>query len=99
MTAPPQSAVGSSAEELVLHLVYQVIAILVVSRAVVWLTRKIGQTDVSGEILAGLLLGPSLFGAIAPGSMHALFHPSTGPVFVGRASASFLRSITAIPRG
>ena len=52
------------------------VAILIATRLVVWVVRRLGQTDVSGEILAGLLLGPTCLGAIAPGAMHALFDPS-----------------------
>jgi Kef-type K+ transport system membrane component KefB len=83
--APAQSAVGASAEHLVLHVLYQLIAILLVTRAVVALIRRTGQTRVSGEILAGLLLGPSCLGALFPGAMHSLFDPSTSPAFVAIA--------------
>jgi Kef-type K+ transport system membrane component KefB len=79
------SAVGSGAEALVLHLLYQLIAILVTTRIVVFVVRRLGQTDVSGEILAGLVLGPSCLGALAPDLMHQLFHPSTSTIFVGLA--------------
>src|SRR5437773_9116971 len=80
-----QSAVGARAEEVVLHLLYQLIAILVATRVVVAIVRRLGQTDVSGEILAGLVLGPSCLGALAPQWMQRLFHPSTSTMFVGLA--------------
>jgi Kef-type K+ transport system membrane component KefB len=79
------SAVGASAEELVLRLLYQLIAVLIVSRTVAVAARRLGQTDVSGEILAGLLMGPSLLGAIAPGAMAWLFPSETGTIFTGLA--------------
>src|SRR5262249_19751913 len=59
--------------------------ILVTTRVVVALARRLGQTDVSGEILAGLLLGPSCLGALAPGLMQTLFQPTTSTIFVGLA--------------
>ena len=77
------SAVGAGAETIVLRLLYQLIVILVATRVVVAIVRRLGQTDVSGEILAGLLLGPSCLGALAPGFMARLFHPSTATIFVG----------------
>ena len=77
------SAVGAGAEALVLRLLYQLIVILVATRVVVAVVRRLGQTDVSGEILAGLLLGPSCLGALAPEWMARLFHPSTATIFVG----------------
>ena len=57
--AEPQSAVGAAAENIVLSLLYQLLAILAMTRIVIWMVKYLGQTDVSGEILAGLLLGPS----------------------------------------
>jgi Kef-type K+ transport system membrane component KefB len=81
----PGSAVGAGAEEITLRLLYQLIAILVATRLVTWVVRRLGQTGVSGEILAGLLLGPSLLGAVFPGFVHWLFDPSTGTIFTGLA--------------
>ncbi|GIL41677.1 cation:proton antiporter [Roseiterribacter gracilis] len=81
-TEAASSAVGAGAEHLVLLLLYQLIAIFVVTRIVVWISNRwLGQTDAAGEILAGLVLGPSLFGAFFPGTMHALFAPQTAPAF------------------
>ena len=77
------SAVGSGAEAIVLRLLYQLIVILVATRVTVAVVRRLGQTEVSGEILAGLLLGPSCLGALAPAAMTSLFHPSTATIFVG----------------
>src|SRR5437879_7767329 len=85
-----ESAVGAGAEEITLRLLYQLITILVATRVVTWLVRRLGQTDVSGEILAGLLLGPSLLGALFPGFMHGLFHPSTGTIFTGLAQVGLI---------
>jgi len=81
-----QSAVGAAAENIVLSLLYQLLVILALTRIVTWLVKYLGQTDVSGEILAGLLLGPSflqssLFGARVQGFAQQLFAPSTAIVF------------------
>jgi len=84
------SAVGSGAEEITLRLLYQLIVILLATRLVTWVVRRLGQTDVSGEILAGVLLGPSLLGALFPGFMHELFPPSTGPIFTGLAQVGLI---------
>ncbi|HZB47591.1 MAG TPA: cation:proton antiporter [Mycobacteriales bacterium] len=40
---------------------------------------RLGQPAVIGEILAGILLGPSVLGALAPGAADALVPPSTLP--------------------
>src|SRR5882757_5442718 len=49
------------------RLLMQFIVILVATRLVGMLVSLIGQPAVVGEILAGILLGPSLLGWIAPG--------------------------------
>jgi len=41
------------------------------------LARKIGQPQVVGEMIAGVMLGPSLFGYLAPGIQKELFPPET----------------------
>ena len=88
--AGTESAVGVGAEEITLRLLYQLIAILVATRIVTWVVRYLAQTDVSGEILAGLLLGPSVLGALFPGFMHWLFPAVTGTVFTGLAQVGLV---------
>lgn len=90
LAAGAESAVGARAEEVVLKLLYQILAILIATRVVVWVVRRLGQTDVSGEILAGLLLGPSALGALAPDLMHKLFDSSTATIFVGIAQVGLV---------
>ncbi|MHB1843524.1 MAG: cation:proton antiporter [Deltaproteobacteria bacterium] len=91
MSTVVTSAVGASAETLVLHLLFQIIAILLATRAIVYVARRwLGQTDVAGEILAGLVLGPSLLGAIAPNLMHRLFDGSTSTIFTGLAQVGLV---------
>lgn len=51
----------------------QIIAIIVVSRIFSYLLNKIGQPNVIGEILAGIVLGPSLLGAVFPNMFEFLF--------------------------
>ncbi|MCW7536902.1 cation:proton antiporter [Aquabacterium sp. A7-Y] len=86
-----QSAVGSQAEHLVLQLLYQLIVILVLTRVVSWASKRyLGQTDVAGEILAGLVLGPSLLGALFPNVFAALFVPQTSTIFVGLAQTGLI---------
>jgi Kef-type K+ transport system membrane component KefB len=38
-----------------------------------WLARKLGQARVIGEIIGGILIGPSVFGRIAPHASTTLF--------------------------
>ncbi len=54
-------------------LLFQIITIVLVARIFGWIFRKIGQPSVIGEIIAGIVLGPSLFGLYFPDMKEALF--------------------------
>jgi Kef-type K+ transport system membrane component KefB len=55
------------------QLVLQIAVILAAARVVGFLFQKINQPQVMGEMVAGILLGPSLLGWVAPGISAALF--------------------------
>jgi Kef-type K+ transport system membrane component KefB len=62
-------------------LLLQVIVIVVAARSVGAVFRWIHQPPVIGEMVAGILLGPSLLGMVAPGAQEYLFpEPSLGPL-------------------
>ena len=54
-------------------LLAQIVTIIIVARFFGWLFRKIGQPTVIGEIIAGIVLGPSLLGLYFPEFSLALF--------------------------
>ena len=58
-------------------LLLQIITIITIARIFGFLCRKIGQPTVIGEIIAGIILGPSLLGFIAPGVSGFLFPASS----------------------
>lgn len=47
--------------------------LLVVGRLMGELAQRVGQPAVMGQLLAGLVLGPSVFGVLWPEAQHALF--------------------------
>jgi Kef-type K+ transport system membrane component KefB len=51
----------------------QMFVILVACRLVGALSRRLGQPQVVGEMIAGVFLGPSLFGFFFPGAQQLLF--------------------------
>ena len=61
----------------ILTLLLQIIVVVVVARSVGAAFRRFGQAPVVGEMFAGLLLGPSLFGAFAPAASAWLFPPDS----------------------
>jgi Kef-type K+ transport system membrane component KefB len=58
-------------------LILQIGTILIVARLVGWLFAKLHQPRVVGEMLAGILLGPSLLGWLAPNISSAVFPPES----------------------
>lgn len=60
-------------------LLLQLVVILCTARGLAWLLRGIGQPPVIGEMVAGIVLGPIVFGALAPGLHATLFAPASLP--------------------
>ncbi len=59
--------------DLLWHLLLALAAVIAAGRLLGVLFRGIGQPQVIGDVVAGILLGPSLLGAIAPGASAYLF--------------------------
>ena len=64
---------GCGAVQIVLHLTIQLAVILGTCRLVSLVLERLGQTKVASEMVAGLMLGPSLFGLVAPHASEWLF--------------------------
>lgn len=62
-----------TASELSAAFFLQTAVVLVVCRVVGFLGRRLGQPQVVGEMVAGVLLGPSLFGLLLPDLHRAIF--------------------------
>src|ERR1051325_3284585 len=62
-----------SASQLSVAFFFQMFVILAACRGVGWFARRVGQPQVVGEMIAGVLLGPSLFGLLFPQCQQAIF--------------------------
>lgn len=51
----------------------QLLVIIAASRVMGWIFTRLGQPSVVGEMAAGILLGPSLFGLLAPDTFQFVF--------------------------
>src|SRR5262249_15175854 len=85
-----------SVEELLLPLLIQLALIIAAARVFAALFRRLGEPGVIGEITAGLVLGPSVFGRLFPLLFSALFHPSVGGLSSGEADLLLRRVLTAL---
>lgn len=69
----PATTATHATETLVFSVLVQLVIMIAAARLMNTLFRQLGQPGVTGEIVAGLLLGPSLFGTIFPGLSLAVF--------------------------
>jgi Kef-type K+ transport system membrane component KefB len=74
--------VGPEKVNALLHILLVLVVVIVASRALGAVFRYLNQPPVIGEVLAGICLGPSLLGRIAPSASAYLLPPSVAP-FLG----------------
>jgi Kef-type K+ transport system membrane component KefB len=73
-TAAPQTV-----HNVLLHVLLSLLVVILVSRALGALFRHLQQPPVIGEVLAGLALGPSLLGRVAPQAQAVLLPSAIAP--------------------
>src|SRR5271167_4589314 len=73
------SAASRATEGDLLHVLLALVVVIATARAMGWVFRSANQPPVVGEILAGIVLGPSLLGRLAPGAEGYLFPATVGP--------------------
>src|SRR5208282_536191 len=69
---------GSSAD-VMLHVILALIVVIVMARTLGALFRAIHQPPVIGEIIAGIVLGPSVLGRVAPEVASYVLPTSVAP--------------------
>jgi len=78
-SAPPATAAHVPETDVLLHVLIALVAILLLGR---WLGRAfvyVGQPRVIGEIVAGIVLGPSLLGRVSPAAMDFVLPAEVAP--------------------
>jgi Kef-type K+ transport system membrane component KefB len=71
----PASLAGPQKTELLLfYTLLELAVIILAGRVGGTIARRCGQSTAVGEIIVGILLGPSLFGWLAPRAFDAVFH-------------------------
>ncbi|MEP6946816.1 MAG: cation:proton antiporter [Acidobacteriota bacterium] len=64
---------GGSSEHMVAIFLIEIVLMLVVGRLLGEGMQRIGQPAVMGQLIAGVILGPSIFGNFFPGLYHTVF--------------------------
>jgi len=83
--ASAKKPVKRTGEETFGRLMLAIAAVLLAARLVGTLISKLSQPRVMGEVLAGILLGPTLLGAVWPEAKDYLFPPDIVPLLSGAA--------------
>jgi Kef-type K+ transport system membrane component KefB len=76
MPAVASAAAGTPADSSEFVLLAQIAVLILVGRLLGELMQRIGQAAVIGQLLGGVLLGPSFLGLLWPSAQHALFPPN-----------------------
>ncbi len=66
---------STSEHQIVISLIILAV-VIALGRGAGDVARRLGQPEVLGQLFAGVLLGPSVFGALTPGLYHLLFSDS-----------------------
>jgi len=75
--ASVKSSLWENANDPLSRLFLQLFVITAVSYLVGWIFTRFGQPAVVGEMMAGVLLGPSVFGLLAPAAFQFVFAASS----------------------
>jgi Kef-type K+ transport system membrane component KefB/nucleotide-binding universal stress UspA family protein len=73
LTGPAWAAEGGGKSASDAIFIAQIVVLMVVGRLLGEAMLRLRQPAVMGQLIAGLLLGPSLFGLLLPDAQHALF--------------------------
>jgi len=76
-SAAVESRLWDNANDPLTRLFLQLFVVIAVSYLVGWIFSHFGQPAVVGEMIAGVLLGPSVFGLLAPHAFQFVFAPSS----------------------
>src|SRR5207247_10509509 len=76
-SASVESTLLANANDPLSRLFLQLFIVILVSYLVGWIFTRFGQPAVVGEMMAGVLLGPSVFGLLAPTAFQFVFATSS----------------------
>ena len=85
LVAPPPAIAAADASpsspkaDVLFHVLLALTVVIVAARICGALCKRIHQPPVMGEVIAGILLGPSLLGRVAPAAMHYVLPSSIAP--------------------
>jgi Kef-type K+ transport system membrane component KefB len=81
----PEPGAAMAQKDVLMHVLLALLTIIVACRVIGSIFRYVEQPPVIGEVLAGIILGPSLLGRVSPGLGAYLLPPEIAP-FLGLVS-------------
>jgi len=75
----PSITGGGAPSDVVFHVLVALTAVVIAGRLLGPRFRAVGQPSVIGEVIAGIVLGPSLLGRVAPDASRFILPPEVAP--------------------
>ncbi|MCX4528799.1 MULTISPECIES: cation:proton antiporter [unclassified Streptomyces] len=85
-----------SSDAMITHLVGATALILIIAHTAGWLSRRLGQPTIIGQLIAGIALGPTMLAEISPQLSRTLFPPALAPVLTGLAQIALVLFLFAV---
>src|SRR5262245_882988 len=76
---PEDEKMLAGGPDVLFHVLLALTALLITGRVLAFLFRIVGQPPVIGEVVGGIVLGPSLLGLVWPEAAAFVLPPSVGP--------------------
>ncbi|QES47518.1 integral membrane ion exchanger [Streptomyces venezuelae] len=85
-----------SSDAMITHLVGATALILIIAHTAGWLSRRLGQPTIIGQLIAGIALGPTALTGISPGLAEMLFPEELAPVLTGLSQIALVLFLFAV---
>lgn len=76
LAAPAIKPSQAANVDVIVHVLATLAAVIALGNVLAWILKRVHQPAVIGEVIAGIVLGPSVLGAISPELMHLLIPDS-----------------------
>lgn len=77
--AVPMPPANATHAETLMHVLLAMVVVIAAARLIGGLFRAMGQPAVIGEVVAGIMLGPSLLGRVSPAAQRFVLPPEIAP--------------------
>ncbi|WP_228034263.1 cation:proton antiporter [Streptomyces spongiae] len=85
-----------SSDAMITHLVGATALIVIVAHTAGWLARRLGQPTIIGQLIVGIMLGPTMLAELSPELSKTLFPQEIAPVLTGMSQIALVLFLFAV---